>query len=147
MPTQVQVVLGAILREAEAKQLPCGVFGSFGWSGEAVRAKWMEMWMVCSAMASSLLWMLCGYGQGGDWVTCAGMRGHVHGNMGLLNWLISFPFCTPRRTRWISDSVRTLASSSPFRQSASVQFRPTAKVWQGHHDPTSGSHRRCTLDC
>ena len=37
MPTQVQVALGAIIREREAKQLPCGVFGSFGWSGEAVR--------------------------------------------------------------------------------------------------------------
>ncbi|GAX73888.1 hypothetical protein CEUSTIGMA_g1338.t1 [Chlamydomonas eustigma] len=36
MPTQVQVALGAIIRDAEAKQLPCGVFGSFGWSGEAV---------------------------------------------------------------------------------------------------------------
>ena len=28
--------LGAILRASEAKALPCGVFGSFGWSGEAV---------------------------------------------------------------------------------------------------------------
>ena len=28
--------LGAILRASQAKQLPCGVFGSFGWSGEAV---------------------------------------------------------------------------------------------------------------
>lgn len=36
MPTQVQTALGTILRETEAKQLPCGVFGSFGWSGEAV---------------------------------------------------------------------------------------------------------------
>ena len=36
MPTQVQVALGTIIRESEAKQLPCGVFGSFGWSGEAV---------------------------------------------------------------------------------------------------------------
>jgi flavorubredoxin/flavin reductase (DIM6/NTAB) family NADH-FMN oxidoreductase RutF len=36
MPTQVQTALGAILRTAEAKGLPCGVFGSFGWSGEAV---------------------------------------------------------------------------------------------------------------
>jgi len=37
MPTQVQTALGAILRAAdERKSLPCGVFGSFGWSGEAV---------------------------------------------------------------------------------------------------------------
>ena len=33
---QVQTALGAILRAQEAKQMPCGVFGSFGWSGEAV---------------------------------------------------------------------------------------------------------------
>ena len=36
MPTQVQTALGAILRSSKAKDLPCGVFGSFGWSGEAV---------------------------------------------------------------------------------------------------------------
>lgn len=36
MPTQVQVALGAVIRETEAKDMPCGVFGSFGWSGEAV---------------------------------------------------------------------------------------------------------------
>lgn len=36
MPTQVQAALGTILRESQAKQLPCGVFGSYGWSGEAV---------------------------------------------------------------------------------------------------------------
>lgn len=36
MPTQVQTALGAILRSQKAKDLPCGVFGSFGWSGEAV---------------------------------------------------------------------------------------------------------------
>lgn len=36
MPTQVQSALGTILRETKAKELPCGVFGSFGWSGEAV---------------------------------------------------------------------------------------------------------------
>lgn len=36
MPTQVQVALGALIREARAQDLPCGVFGSFGWSGEAV---------------------------------------------------------------------------------------------------------------
>ena len=34
--TQVQTALGAILREETARELPCGVFGSFGWSGEAV---------------------------------------------------------------------------------------------------------------
>ncbi|EFJ51611.1 hypothetical protein VOLCADRAFT_57212, partial [Volvox carteri f. nagariensis] len=36
MPTQVSVAMGAILREPTAKTMPCGVFGSFGWSGEAV---------------------------------------------------------------------------------------------------------------
>lgn len=36
MPTQVSVALGAIMRESQAKGQPCGVFGSFGWSGEAV---------------------------------------------------------------------------------------------------------------
>ena len=36
MPTQVSGMLGSILRSAEAKELPCGVFGSYGWSGEAV---------------------------------------------------------------------------------------------------------------
>lgn len=33
---QVSLALGSLLREAKAKELPCGVFGSFGWSGEAV---------------------------------------------------------------------------------------------------------------
>lgn len=49
MPTQVQTALGAILRTVEAKTLPCGVFGSFGWSGEAVdmmegrlKVRWLE---------------------------------------------------------------------------------------------------------
>eukprot|EP00217_Crustomastix_stigmatica_P009933 CAMPEP_0183791092 /NCGR_PEP_ID=MMETSP0803_2-20130417/1603_1 /TAXON_ID=195967 /ORGANISM="Crustomastix stigmata, Strain CCMP3273" /LENGTH=696 /DNA_ID=CAMNT_0026035381 /DNA_START=35 /DNA_END=2125 /DNA_ORIENTATION=- len=36
MPTPVQEALGAIMRETDARQKPCGVFGSFGWSGEAV---------------------------------------------------------------------------------------------------------------
>ncbi|GIL62757.1 hypothetical protein Vafri_16932 [Volvox africanus] len=36
MPTQVSVAMGAIIREPSAKAMPCGVFGSFGWSGEAV---------------------------------------------------------------------------------------------------------------
>lgn len=37
MPTQVQTALGAILKSGgEVRSLPCGVFGSFGWSGEAV---------------------------------------------------------------------------------------------------------------
>lgn len=36
MPTPVQLALGSILRESKARELPCGVFGSFGWSGEAV---------------------------------------------------------------------------------------------------------------
>ena len=35
MPTPVQSALGTILSNNEARQLPCGVFGSFGWSGEA----------------------------------------------------------------------------------------------------------------
>ncbi len=33
---QVQTALGAIVRESSVRDLPCGVFGSFGWSGEAV---------------------------------------------------------------------------------------------------------------
>ena len=33
---QVQTALGAIVRDSAARELPCGVFGSFGWSGEAV---------------------------------------------------------------------------------------------------------------
>lgn len=36
MPTPVKTALGAILRETGARAKPCGVFGSFGWSGEAV---------------------------------------------------------------------------------------------------------------
>jgi len=36
MPTPVQLALGSILRQPGARELPCGVFGSFGWSGEAV---------------------------------------------------------------------------------------------------------------
>jgi flavorubredoxin len=32
----VQTTLGTILRQQGAKEMPCGVFGSFGWSGEAV---------------------------------------------------------------------------------------------------------------
>ncbi|KAL3160809.1 hypothetical protein ABBQ38_009218 [Trebouxia sp. C0009 RCD-2024] len=36
LPTQVQTALGAIVRAPAARELPCGVFGSFGWSGEAV---------------------------------------------------------------------------------------------------------------
>ncbi|KAG6548602.1 hypothetical protein Mapa_010091 [Marchantia paleacea] len=36
MPTPIQNALGVILCDEYAKQLPCGVFGSFGWSGEAV---------------------------------------------------------------------------------------------------------------
>jgi len=32
----LQLALGSILRESGARELPCGVFGSFGWSGEAV---------------------------------------------------------------------------------------------------------------
>jgi hypothetical protein len=30
MPTQVSVALGTVIQEQRAKQLPCGVFGSFG---------------------------------------------------------------------------------------------------------------------
>lgn len=36
MALQVQTALGAVLRDAAAREQPCGVFGSFGWSGEAV---------------------------------------------------------------------------------------------------------------
>ena len=36
MPTQVQTALGATMRCVKSKTVPCGVFGSFGWSGEAV---------------------------------------------------------------------------------------------------------------
>ncbi|BBM97221.1 protein MpFLV1 [Marchantia polymorpha subsp. ruderalis] len=36
MPTPIQNALGVILCDEYAKKLPCGVFGSFGWSGEAV---------------------------------------------------------------------------------------------------------------
>eukprot|EP01018_Ginkgo_biloba_P021910 Gb_29526 [translate_table: standard] len=36
MPTPIQNALGVILNENEARTKPCGVFGSFGWSGEAV---------------------------------------------------------------------------------------------------------------
>ncbi len=36
MPTQVQTTVGTILAAPDAVNLPTGVFGSFGWSGEAV---------------------------------------------------------------------------------------------------------------
>eukprot|EP00271_Cylindrocystis_brebissonii_P010301 TRINITY_DN26466_c0_g1_i1.p1 TRINITY_DN26466_c0_g1~~TRINITY_DN26466_c0_g1_i1.p1 ORF type:complete len:789 (-),score=133.43 TRINITY_DN26466_c0_g1_i1:533-2827(-) len=36
MPTPVTEALGAILSDPTARSKPCGVFGSFGWSGEAV---------------------------------------------------------------------------------------------------------------
>lgn len=36
MPTPIQKALGIILNDNEARPKPCGVFGSFGWSGEAV---------------------------------------------------------------------------------------------------------------
>jgi len=36
MPTQVSAMLGSIVRSAEARELPYGVFGSYGWSGESV---------------------------------------------------------------------------------------------------------------
>ena len=46
---QVQTALGAILRDPKAKELPCGVFGSFGWSGEAVDEleKRLKVWTLC----------------------------------------------------------------------------------------------------
>ena len=49
---QVQTALGAILRDPKAKEMPCGVFGSFGWSGEAVdelekRLKVQPPWEIC----------------------------------------------------------------------------------------------------
>eukprot|EP00249_Psilotum_nudum_P006453 c19779_g1_i1 orf=449-2638(-) len=36
IPTPVQDALGAILKCSNARAKPCGVFGSFGWSGEAI---------------------------------------------------------------------------------------------------------------
>lgn len=36
MPTQVSAMLGSIVRSSEIKELPYGVFGSYGWSGESV---------------------------------------------------------------------------------------------------------------
>jgi flavorubredoxin/flavin reductase (DIM6/NTAB) family NADH-FMN oxidoreductase RutF len=36
MPTQVSLALGTVLNDPAARALPAGVFGSFGWSGEAV---------------------------------------------------------------------------------------------------------------
>jgi len=36
MPTQVKEALGVVLSSNSEEKLPCGVFGSFGWSGEAV---------------------------------------------------------------------------------------------------------------
>ena len=36
MPTVVATALGVLLNDPHARTLPCGVFGSFGWSGEAV---------------------------------------------------------------------------------------------------------------
>ena len=36
MPTPVKEALGAILSDPTTREKPCGVFGSFGWSGEAV---------------------------------------------------------------------------------------------------------------
>lgn len=36
MPTPVKDAMGVILNDMDARAKPCGVFGSFGWSGEAV---------------------------------------------------------------------------------------------------------------
>lgn len=36
MPTPVKDALGVILKDTDARSKPCGVFGSFGWSGEAI---------------------------------------------------------------------------------------------------------------
>eukprot|EP00438_Fugacium_kawagutii_P028986 Skav211308 [mRNA] locus=scaffold3605:34076:39426:+ [translate_table: standard] len=36
MPSQVKEALGVILNLPKDRRVPCGVFGSFGWSGEAV---------------------------------------------------------------------------------------------------------------
>lgn len=49
----MQTALGAVLRDASAKELPCGVFGSFGWSGEAVDE--LESRLRVSARARALL--------------------------------------------------------------------------------------------
>ena len=48
--TQVQTALGAVLRDARARGLPCGVFGSFGWSGEAVDELDRRLKVRCSAL-------------------------------------------------------------------------------------------------
>eukprot|EP00899_Mesostigma_viride_P004496 jgi/Mesvir1/14047/Mv11904-RA.1 len=36
MPTPIKEALGIVLGDSQARTKPCGVFGSFGWSGEAV---------------------------------------------------------------------------------------------------------------
>lgn len=36
MPTPVKEALGVILKDDDARSKPCGVFGSLGWSGEAI---------------------------------------------------------------------------------------------------------------
>lgn len=36
IPTPVQDAMGLILQDSDTRSKPCGVFGSFGWSGEAV---------------------------------------------------------------------------------------------------------------
>lgn len=36
MPSQVKEALGVVLALPADRRVPCGVFGSFGWSGEAV---------------------------------------------------------------------------------------------------------------
>ncbi|KAG0569774.1 hypothetical protein KC19_6G115700 [Ceratodon purpureus] len=36
MPTPMKDAMGVILNDSDARSKPCGVFGSFGWSGEAV---------------------------------------------------------------------------------------------------------------
>lgn len=46
MPTQVKAALGIVLGSASSEgtsKLPCGVFGSFGWSGEAVDELYMRL--------------------------------------------------------------------------------------------------------
>ena len=49
MPTPVQEALGTILQNTGAQKKPCGVFGSFGWSGEAIdmMQSALKVWLFC----------------------------------------------------------------------------------------------------
>ena len=72
---QVQTALGAIVREPAARDLPCGVFGSFGWSGEAVdelenrlKVCWGCFSLAALALIACLLCLpRCSSHAGSDW--------------------------------------------------------------------------------